>query len=114
MSGNSQVVAKNAQTMAKPLLKQCDKTSKLTNSRLQKHQLNETMHNKQVKYSFILCLGIYYVYGFHTFLTHERGTITNVYLEQELQLILITKKAHNNVSSINCADLKIRKVIIAS
>ena len=100
MSGNSQVVVKNVQTMAKPLLKQCDKTSNLTNSWVQKHQLNETMHNKQVKYSFMLCLGIYYVYSFHTFLSHTRGTIINVYLEQELQLILITKKAHNTISSI--------------
>ena len=95
-----QVVVKNVQTMAKPLLKQYDKTSKLTNSWLQKHQLNETMHNKQVQYSFMLCCGIYYVYGFHTFLTHTRGTIINVYLEQELQLILITKKPHNTISSI--------------
>ena len=64
MSGNSQVVVKNVQTMAKPLLKKYDKTNRLTNSWPQKHQLNETMHNKQDTYSFMLCLGIYYVYGY--------------------------------------------------
>ena len=73
LSGNSQVVLKNVQTMAKPLLNQCDKTSRLTNSWLQKRQLNETMHNKQVKYSFMLCLGdLLCIWLPHILNTHKR------------------------------------------
>ena len=69
----SQVVVNNVQTMAKPLLKQCDKTSKLTNSWLQKHQLNDTMHNKQDKYSFMLCWGdLLCIWLPHILNTHKR------------------------------------------
>ena len=69
----SQVVVNNVQTMAKPLLKQCDKTSKLTNSWLQKHQLNDTMHNKQDKYSFMMCWGdLLCIWLPHILNTHKR------------------------------------------
>ena len=95
--GNSQVVARNAQTRAKPLLKQCEQINRLTNSWLQKHQLNEIMHNKRVKCYFILCWGdMLWLPHIHD--THKaqlqisacRPT-TNVHLAQELQLILNPK-----------------------